>query len=429
MVRFNTVHMQALPLSEPPLAEFYAAFHELPGRVAASDNQVTFPLEGEQVLSGRIWGPFRSYGGPQWSGCGGRRLLVRHLDPVGLPRPITSAIDKLRPPQADSPRKRLPMTRHVFDNDFAATREHREQFARDGFVKLPGFLNANAVRMLLDRVDGDPTGGTDAFKVDRAGLYKRALYDFGEAKTNIFELLERPYFRQALTDLTGCDLFLTQENSFEIEKNVHRAAPWHVGVQSFGYQCAEEFGCTIWAPLHPIDANGQRGGMTYVSEEILSGDFAYAVDLAFVEAIRARHRAGKPTTPADYYELRTGPLNAPAMSELLEANETEDDFVPGDVLLFNKNVIHRGRMLGEGELDRRAAYVMRFVGADSRYDLSRARTLEFPTEQYPSVAKPVTRLHIEIAEAGAEHGDLLAECAYFDDRERRTIRRPGAGRG
>ena len=37
--------------------------------------------------------------------------------------------------------------------------------------------------------------------------------------------------------------------------------------------------------------------------------------------------------------------------------------------------------------------------------------------------KPFTRLHMEIAEAGAQDGDVLAECAYFDNRERRTMRR------
>ena len=72
-----------------------------------------------------------------------------------------------------------------------------------------------------------------------------------------------------------------------------------------------------------------------------------------------------------------------------------------------------------------AAYVLRFVDAVSRYDLSRARTLEFPVEQYGTGFfryKPITRQHIEIAEAGAENGDVLAQCGYFGERDRRTIR-------
>ena len=50
MVRFNTAQMQAVPLSEPRLAEFYAAYHELSRRVNSPDAQVTFRLEGGQIL-------------------------------------------------------------------------------------------------------------------------------------------------------------------------------------------------------------------------------------------------------------------------------------------------------------------------------------------------------------------------------------------
>ena len=114
------------------------------------------------------------------------------------------------------------------------------------------------------------------------------------------------------------------------------------------------------------------------------------------------------------------------MCEILENHQVEDDFKPGDALLFNKMVVHRSIMLGDGVLPRRAAYVMRFIDAGSHYDLQRAKNLEFPVEKYGKgfiPYKPFTRQHIEIAEAGAHDGDALAECAFFDDRDRRTIRR------
>ena len=50
MVRFNTAQMQAVPLSEPRLADFYGAYHELSRRVNAPGAQVTFRLEGGQIL-------------------------------------------------------------------------------------------------------------------------------------------------------------------------------------------------------------------------------------------------------------------------------------------------------------------------------------------------------------------------------------------
>ena len=318
------------------------------------------------------------------------------------------------------------MTGHPFDNEFVVTSEQKKQFQRDGFVKLEGFLNASVVGMLLDRTDIELNRSTANSFTGRSAQLSRAQYDFGEAKTDVFELLERPYFRKALTGLTGRDLFLTFEMSFEIEKNFNEGLPWHVGVQSFGYQFAEEFGCTLWAPLHPIDASGQRGGMAYVPQHLLPGEFVYPADLAVVEALRARERSGRRTSVQDYGDLRAGILNSPVMDELLEVHQVEDDFDPGDVLLFNKTVVHRSIMLGEGELSHRSAYVLRFIDAASRYDLNRVQALEFPAEQYTKgffTYKPVTRQHIEIAEAGAKDGDLLAECAYFSDRDRRLIRR------
>ncbi|MYA32811.1 MAG: phytanoyl-CoA dioxygenase family protein [Gemmatimonadales bacterium] len=322
---------------------------------------------------------------------------------------------------------------HPFDNEFSVAREQMEHFSRDGFVKLKGFLNADVVSTLLDRVDVELNRGMEVQfnrgttdRVASESVFSRTQYDFAADKADIFELLERPYFRRALTDLTGRDLFLTFELSFEIKKNVNKGFPWHVGVQSFGYQFAEEFACTLWVPLHPIDTNGQRGGMAYIPQHILPGDFVYPADLAVVEALKARERAGKRTGVDDYFGLRGGILNSPAMKELLDVQAVEDDFEPGDAFLFNKSVIHRSVLLGEGELAQRAAYVMRFVDATSRYDLNRAQCLEFPSEQYgkgPFPYKPVTRQHIEIAEAGAQHGDVISQCAYFSDRDRRTIRR------
>ena len=315
---------------------------------------------------------------------------------------------------------------HSFDTDFRVSLEAKEKFERDGFIKLKNFLNPNVVRMLLGRVDLELQRGTaSTFRVD--SRFNRAKYDFYTDKAEIFELLQRPYFRDALTGLTGHDLFLTFELSFEIEKNVNKGLPWHVGVQSFGYQYAEDFGCTLWIPLHPIDTKGQRGGMAYVPEHVISGSFVYAADLAVVEALRARERRGETTTVRDYFGMRTDILNSPVMDELLEAHHIEDDFEPGDAFLFTKTVIHRSVILEEGKLPRRAAYVLRFVDADSRYDINRARVLEFPVERYGQgllAYKPITRQHIEIAEAGAKDGDILSQCAYFKNRESRMIKKP-----
>ncbi len=167
--------------------------------------------------------------------------------------------------------------------------------------------------------------------------------------------------------------------------------------------------------------------MAYVPDRVISGDFIFhQIEPAIVSTLEAKEQAGVRTNVNEYFAMRSGILNSPTMCEILENHQVEDDFQPGDALLFNKMVVHRSIMLGEGALPRRAAYVMRFIDAGSHYDLERARMLEFPVEKYGKgffPYKPFTRQHIEIVEAGARDGDLLAECAFFDDRERRTIRR------
>ena len=322
------------------------------------------------------------------------------------------------------------MSSHPFDNDFLITPKYKEQFQRDGFVKLDGFLNDNVIDTLLNRVEVELSGeGPTNFNKSRAAelLDIRATYDFERDKSEVYELMERPYFQLTLTDLAERDLFLTTELCFEMEKNVNEGLPWHVGVQSFGFQPADEFACTIWVPLHPVNTKGQRGGMACVPQNVISGDFVFhQIEPAIVSTLEAKERAGIRTNINDYFAMRDGILNSPTMCEILENNQIEDDFEPGDVLIFNKMVVHRSIMLGEGPLSKRAAYVMRFVDVGSHYDLQRAQNLEYPVEQYGKgffPYKPITRFHIEIAEAGARDGDLLSECAYFDNRDRRMIRR------
>lgn len=130
------------------------------------------------------------------------------------------------------------MQDHPFDNDFTISSEQIRQFQRDGFVKLSGFFNSEVVRTLLNRVEVEMSRAPDNFKSE----FSRLKYDFETEKTDIYDLIGRPYFRKALTALVERDLFLTFELCFELEKNVSKGFPWHVGVQSFGYQLADEFG-------------------------------------------------------------------------------------------------------------------------------------------------------------------------------------------
>lgn len=319
------------------------------------------------------------------------------------------------------------MAVHAFDNEFVITSAQKEQFSHDGFVKLEGFLNPSVVAMLLDQVDAVSSRAVNDAPAPQPGRRFSNLHHYMESsKKEVLELIQRPYFQRGLTELTGRDLFLTYDLSFEIEKSVDTGLPWHVGVQAFGLHFVEDFGCTFWAPLHPIDTGGQRGGVGCVPLHVLSGEFAYEASLALVEVLRARERAGKKASMQEYRDLKNEILNSPVMDELCDVHMVEYDFEPGDVLLFDKNVVHRSIVLGPGELPRRAAYAMRFIDAASRYDLNRARTFHYPNEQYGEGYLPyrqITRDYFDIAIAGAQDRDLLSQCGYFSDRDQRMLSR------
>ena len=305
------------------------------------------------------------------------------------------------------------MESHPYDSSYSVSDQQKQQFARDGFVKLPGFLNQAVVAMLLERCDNEQSERNN-FKSE----FKRIHYDFEAQRHEVYCLIEQPYFQRAMADLTGRDLFMTHEICFELEKGVSEGFPWHVGVQSFGYQVGKEFGCTIWAPLHRIRTDDQHGGLAYVPQHVVSGGFIFdQIEPAIVSTLEEKQRRGIDIKVEDYFSMRVGLLNSPTMADLLEMHALEDDFEPGDVLLFNKYVVHRSKMLNEGPMSRRTAFVMRFVDSKSHYDLQRAKNLEYPNSKFGH--KLVTHSHMEI---NLPDGALLSESPYFDNLQRRMIR-------
>ncbi len=115
-------------------------------------------------------------------------------------------------------------------------------------------------------------------------------------------------------------------------------------------------------------------------------------------------------------ELRDGPLNSPALIKLYEHFAEEDDFNIGDVLVIHKDVIHRSIPLGEGNLESRIIFSMRFIGTDSTYDKKRATGIEI-SRQHFNYPGP-TKLHLEVAK---NEGERIIESPYFRHPEKRFI--------
>ncbi len=119
----------------------------------------------------------------------------------------------------------------------------------------------------------------------------------------------------------------------------------------------------------------------------------------------------------EFVHLRDGPLNDSAMKKLLDYYAVEDNFALGDALIFDKNVIHTSVMLGDGPVEKRAAFVMRFFEENSRYDKKRAQDLEIPRNHF-NYSGP-TRFHLEVA---SSDGDLLVISKLFSNQEYRSLK-------
>lgn len=301
----------------------------------------------------------------------------------------------------------------MINRNFVVTEQDVASFEKRGFLLLKNLFAKDMIAYLQRRTSEQISAPTDKYQSG----FNRLAFDMFEGDEEINKLLKNETYRKTILSLTKRNLLFTQSIGFELKKNASAGFPWHIGTQSFGYHRAEDFGCTIWTPLAPIDTTKQRGGMAYVPKEVISGEFMYHnVDPAVFDCLEKRANSGEKVEMAEYMELRDGPLNAQAMKTLLDYFGVEDNFELGDALIFDKYVIHRSVMLEDGPLEVRAAFVMRFVCETSQYDYKRAHNLEIP-RKYFGYAGP-TKFHLEVCE---KDGDLIRNSPLFPDREKRMV--------
>jgi len=307
--------------------------------------------------------------------------------------------------------KGIPMK--ALNDDFALTSEDIKNYQEQGFVLLRKFFSMEMIDYLRARVAEQLEVPTDSYQKG----FDKLRYDLCAGDEVIFDLLAKEKFRDIMLKLTEKKLFFTQGVGFGLKKAVSTGFSWHIESQSFGFHQMEDYATTLWAPLHPIDTKAQRGGMRYVPTNIISGEFMYKdVDPAVFRCIQERIDNGG--IPFDeYVALRDEPLNSPGMRNLLEYYSVEDDYELGDVLLFDKMVLHRSVKLEEGPLEVRDAFSLRFICESSTYDRHRAHMIEIPRNYYGYEGP--TKFHLEICN---EDGERIVDSPFFDqDREKRRM--------
>ena len=282
-----------------------------------------------------------------------------------------------------------------------------DSFKSNGFLLLKGLFTQELISYFSGIINDELQEPTDKYQTG----FNRVRYDIFDKDSNIYEVLADSTFKKVLSALCERDMIFTQALAFELKKSSSSGFPWHIGTQSFGFQRAEDFGFTIWIPLVPIDAKGQRGGMAYVPTNKVSGDFMYkCVDPSTFNLIQEKIDRNEDLYIEEFMQLRDGPLNDPAMKKMLDYYTVEDSFELGDALIFDKNVIHRSVKLLDGKLDSRPALAIRFTDAEARYDKKRAMDLEVP-RKFWNYAGP-TSIHLTVA---SEDGTLMKDSPLFKE--------------
>jgi len=301
----------------------------------------------------------------------------------------------------------------VIDGDFSIGDDDVDYFSTHGFLKLRRIFTAEFLEHMRVLSGSQLAAPTDNYGTG----FSKLKYDVGNDDPTILALMGQPRFAQAMTRLSGRPLFFTQGLGFELEKNKSTGFPWHVGTQSFGFQRHQDLGYTIWTPLCAIDPHGQRGGMRYVSKELLSGEFVYQHINLLPDYIKTKTESGAAYTYDAFSALKNNLLNSPEMAALLDHYATEDSFEPGDALIFDKYVLHRSVRLEEGPNPFRLAYALRFSSTDATYDKKRVDALAYPRAAFDyDVGSP---FNDEVCE---NDGDEIYKSPYFDaTREARTL--------
>ena len=130
-----------------------------------------------------------------------------------------------------------------------------DSFKSNGFLLLKGLLTKELIGYFSEIINDELQEPTDKYQTG----FNRVRYDIFDKDSNIYEVLSNSTFKKVLSALCERDMIFTQALAFELKKSSSSGFPWHIGTQSFGFQRAEDFGCTIWIPLVPIDSSGQQG--------------------------------------------------------------------------------------------------------------------------------------------------------------------------
>ncbi|MBN8816325.1 MAG: hypothetical protein J0J06_12870 [Sphingomonas sp.] len=204
---------------------------------------------------------------------------------------------------------------------------------------------------------------------DGDNSFKRLAYGDGPPSKIITALCRSTEFSRIIGRLTGQHQVATNMLSFELTP-ADKGSEWHFGRRSFCFVGPEVASFTLWIPLTPVREEPNGGGLIWAPQDMFS---AYSRIQQWTMVFRSLGKIGGRDFLSAARLLQFGPdgdpWTGPFDEQILEAAKHPDqDFDPGDALLFSRNVWHRTSRLKSADLPNRKAIVIRFSDGRSFLD-------------------------------------------------------------
>jgi hypothetical protein len=271
-------------------------------------------------------------------------------------------------------------------------------FERKGYAKVERLFSPEFIESLR--------GICDATIHDSSFVsFVKNKYNVGIDHPDVLRLIKDPGFGDFMSTITGREMIFTDGIVFELDHTL-AGFDWHIGVTSFKYIFPDDYACTIWIPLDPVDREKQNGGMSLLSKSVFSGLEFYKLQTAFTHAAEA----GSVRLDAEYLDIaglrrfngaekeskeerfrKAQELTPEAFSdslyfsqfarELLRQLSESFDYKIGDAMLFDKFVFHKTDVFRAGPMKSRRAFVLRFIDRNARFNDVNARRMGGETSE------------------------------------------------
>ncbi|MDE5123554.1 MAG: phosphopantetheine-binding protein [Trichodesmium sp. St19_bin1] len=252
--------------------------------------------------------------------------------------------------------------------------QFKEEYQEKGYCQIREFFSASEIKRIEETLES----AKDKSEVSKEKVtLKIGKDDNIDTKDHAYDLVKYDFVSSLikrklpfLNYITGKKIMIMHNAFFSVEPN-RKGLGWHVGVGSFSFTQMDDFGASIWIPLDQITKE-YRGGMQYVPTNIFPGKILYTInDLHLKNNIKWDESQGDLNEYVANANTIMNKITEDVIDYTIGDGYEEDEYKTGDVLLFNKYVLHRSVPLKPGLHKLRRAFVIRLVDYDTRVDEER----------------------------------------------------------